>query len=330
MKIFVTGGSGFVGQALLRHLLQQGHELGAIYRSEASRAVLQQLGVQHLVAGSLDDITRWQQQLAGYQVVIHAAAPIELWGPWSLFQQQIVDATQQLLLAAEQQGVPRLVYLSSESVWQDAQPLLDIDESLPPVAQPNSSYGLAKKLAEQILLQHQGPIQRVILRPAFIWGPNCPALQQVQQQVRSGQFVWVDQGQAPFSAIHIDNLLPAISAACQLGRDGGIYALTDDVAYSVRSFFTPLLQQASLPIPRLSLPSWLLRPVAKSGEWLWRHLQLAGKPPLTRFELAFVSQPRRYRIESARRDLGFAPQAVMAQPANPAAVAAKPPRLYCA
>lgn len=311
MKIFVTGGSGFVGQALVRHLLQQGHELGAIYRSDNSRAVLQNLGVQHLLEGSLDDIASWQQHLSGYQVIIHAAAPIELWGPWALFQQQIVDATRQLLQAAEQQEVQRFVYISSESVWQDTQPLLDIDESQPPAAQPNSSYGLAKKLAEQAILQHRGPIQRVILRPAFIWGPDCPALQQVQQQVRNGQFVWVDQGQAPFTAIHIDNLLPAISAACQLGRDGAIYALTDGVDYRVRSFFSALLQAAGLSIPRLSLPSWLLRPVAKGGEWLWRRLHLAGNPPLTRFELAFVAQPRRYRIDAARRDLGFAPRAFM-------------------
>lgn len=325
MKIFVTGASGFLGRPLVRHLLRQGHTVGAIYRSESSRAALRDLGVQHQVAGSLGDIARWQQQLAGYDVVIHAAAPIELWGPWALFQSQIVDATQKLLQAAQQQQVRRFVYISSESVWQDTQPLLDIDETLPPAATPNSSYGQAKKLAEQAIQQHSGTIERIILRPAFIWGPDCPALQELIDKARTGQFVWVDQGRAAFSAVHLDNLLPAIAAACQQGRDGGVYAIADAESYSVRSFFTPLLQQAGVALPHLSLPGWLLRPLASTLEQIWRRLRLAGKPPLTRFELAFVSQPRRYRLAAARRELGYRPLAMHDKCAQAATIAAGNP-----
>ena len=314
MKIFVTGGSGFVGRPLLHYLRQQGHEVGALARSPEAIAAVRAAGATCTVGGSLDDIDRWQEQLAGYDVVIHAAAPIELWAPWARLQAQIVDASRQLLQAAERQGVRRFVYLSSESVWQDHLPLLDIDETLPPAAQPNSGYGRAKKLAEQALMQHRGRIERIILRPAFVWGPDCPALLQLVEQARRGQFAWVDGGRAAFTAVHLDNLLPAIAAACSRGRDGAVFALTDGIDYDVRGFFTPLLQQAGVAVPKLSLPGWLLRPVAGAGESVWRSLHLPGKPPLTRFELAFVAQPRRYRIDAARRELGYAPQPARPMP----------------
>ncbi|OGB24687.1 MAG: hypothetical protein A3I66_18015 [Burkholderiales bacterium RIFCSPLOWO2_02_FULL_57_36] len=309
MKVFVTGASGFLGKRLVHRLKRAGHEVGANGRSVESRKALTQDGVTHVVDGSLENIDAWADRLAGFDVLVHAAAPIEMWGPWPRFEAQIVDATAKLIDAASRHGVKRFIYISSESVWQDVDPLVGIDETRPPAAQPNSFYGRAKKLAEQAVFGYGGPIERIVLRPTFIWGPDSPACAAILQQAGNGGFVWIDGGRAPFEAVHVDNVAEAILLAVDHGRSGEAYAVTDGRDYTVRGFFSAMFERAGLPVPRLSLPGWLLRPAAALMEKLWRICGIASKPPLTRFELAFVSQPRRYRIDKIRRDLGYRPLA---------------------
>lgn len=307
MKVFVTGASGFLGKRLVQRLHRAGHEVGANGRSAQSRQAMMQAGVTHVVDGALENIDAWADRLSGFDVLVHAAAPIEMWGPWPRFQEQIVDATATLIDAASRQGVKRFVYISSESVWQDIDPLVDIDETRPPAAEPNSYYGRAKKLAEQAVFGYDGPIERIVLRPTFIWGEDCPVLAGIVQQASRGGFVWVDGGQAAFEAVHVDNVAEAIALALDHGRSGEAYAVTDGRDYTVRRFFGAMFERAGLQVPRLSLPGWALRPAAKLMETLWSSFGIAGKPPLTRFELAFVSQPRRYRIDKIRRELGYRP-----------------------
>lgn len=307
MKVFVTGASGFLGKRLVQRLRQAGHEVGANGRSAESRAALKLIGVTHVVDGALENIDAWAGKLAGFDVLVHAAAPIEMWGPWPRFQEQIVDATAMLIEAASRQRVKRFVYISSESVWQDIDPLVDIDETRPPASEPNSYYGRAKKLAEQAVFGHDGLIERIVLRPTFIWADDSPALAAILQQATDGGFVWIDGGQSPFEAVHVDNVAEAIMLALDHGRSGEAYAVTDGRDYTVRQFFGDMFERAGVQAPRLSLPGWLLRPAAKLMEKLWRGVGITGKPPLTRFELAFVSQPRRYRIDKIRRELGYRP-----------------------
>ncbi|HET8708611.1 MAG TPA: NAD-dependent epimerase/dehydratase family protein, partial [Pseudomonadales bacterium] len=124
MNIFVTGGSGFVGQHLIRYLVKSGHKVWALARSKDAESKVKQAGATP-VQGSLENIPRWAGALAQCEVVIHAASTVLHWGPWSFFENQMVTPTEELLAAAEQQSVRRFIFISSESALNDGNDMLD-------------------------------------------------------------------------------------------------------------------------------------------------------------------------------------------------------------
>lgn len=306
MKIFVTGGSGFLGSHLVDSLVEKGHHVTALARSRASAEKLRSMGAQ-IVEGSLSDIGTWETNLHGHDVVIHCASPVVFWGAWQKFEHEIVYATRELLAASDRQKVRRFIHVSSESVLQDKEPLLNINESFPYPAEPNSAYGKAKMLAEQAILQTRTSVERIILRPTFIWSKDSQAIQGIVARYKAGQFIWLDQGAAPFEAVHVLNVVHAITLAMEKGNDGKIYAVTDDERSTVREFFEPIFRNQKGHPRVLSVRSSWLRTFVNAMECTWKALGVRHAPPLTRFELSFLSMPRQYDISKAKRDLGYKP-----------------------
>jgi nucleoside-diphosphate-sugar epimerase len=306
MKVFVTGGSGFLGQRLITRLKQDGHEVTAVSRSPRADQKLKALGAA-IVRGSLTDIPAWQSALKGQDVVVHAASPIEVWGAWENFERDIVQASLTLYQAAAAQQVRRFIQISSESVLQGNGPLLDVDENHPYPAEPNSFYGKAKKLVEQGLQASTANTECIILRPTFIWGKGGEQLDKVVDKVRSGQFMWVDRGEVPFEMVHVDNLVETIRLALTQGRSRQVYWVTDDHPVSAREFLSALLRTKGVEAPNKSMPGALVRPLAAGVEGLWRVLGLKSVPPLSRFQLDFIALPRRYAMTKTKRELGYAP-----------------------
>ncbi|MGZ3771879.1 MAG: NAD-dependent epimerase/dehydratase family protein [Bdellovibrio sp.] len=167
MKIFITGGSGFLGKQVIKRLITEGHSVTALARSESSRKIVEQLGAT-AQSGDIHEIKSFFDVLKTFDIVIHAAAPVEFWGPWQKYQAGIIDSTLELANACAQQGVKRFIHISSESVLQDKEPLLNINEDYAYPDQPNSFYGKAKKIVEQKLLQLNCQMEIIILRPTFI------------------------------------------------------------------------------------------------------------------------------------------------------------------
>jgi nucleoside-diphosphate-sugar epimerase len=306
MRVFVTGGSGFVGKRLVARLVQEGHSVLALSRSISTDSMLEEFGCTP-VRGDLSDISQWEMALLHVDAVIHCAAPVEFWGAWSKFSSGIVDATKTLVAAAAKRGVKRFIHLSSESVLQASQSLVDIDESFAYPQVTSSFYGEAKKQAEEFLLNCTLPLEIIVLRPPFIWGSSCPSLELISQQVKARQFIWIDKGTHPFEAVHVDNLVEAIQCSLSRGKDRNVYFITDQEQTTVRGFFEPLFAHLNLPKIKHSLPSIILRPVATVLESIWRFLSLKTPPPLTRFTLDFVAQPRRYSAIKSRDELGYKP-----------------------
>jgi len=309
MRIFLTGGSGFLGQRIIRRLAAAHHQVVALARSDAAARSVVSAGATSMagdVAGAAG------LSLAGFPVVIHAAAPVVFWGEWQMYQRDIVDASLALYRCAAAQGVRRFIYISSESVLQGSGSLLDIDDSQAFADPPNSDYGRAKKAAElalQAAWRDTPHCELIVLRPSFIWAADAPALELMASKLKAGQFAWVDKGQAPFEAVHVDNVAAAVEAALARGKPGAAYLITDDRPWTARGLLAPLLsEKTGIPVPERSVPSWLANALASVLEGLWRGLRLwRNPPPLTRFDVAFMSQPRRYRIDGAKQELGYAP-----------------------
>lgn len=306
MNIFVTGGTGFLGRKLIERLIEEGHSVKALTRSESSDEIILKLGAIP-VKGSLENIPVWAKNFKGIDILIHCAAPVEFWGEWKKFYEEITIVTKNLLISSADMGIKRFIYISSESVLQDKKPLIEIDENFSYPKEPNSYYGKAKKMAELEILNDKSDMETVIIRPTFIWGKDCPDIELIENKIKSGQFLWLDRGKCIIETVHVDNVVEAITLACTKGKNKSIYFVTDDNLITVRDFFTDIMKIKGITIPEKSIPNFIVKGVATYTEFLWKVFKLKNPPPISRFDWAFVGMPRTYDISKIQNELGYKP-----------------------
>ena len=119
MKVFVTGGSGFVGGHTVRRLLADEHEVVAPARREQACERLRALGAVSMPL-DFNDSLALQESMKGCDAVVHIAAHLKMWGPWTDFVASNVTLTEQVVRAAEALGVHRFVHVSAASGWEIA------------------------------------------------------------------------------------------------------------------------------------------------------------------------------------------------------------------
>ncbi|MCB9739860.1 MAG: NAD-dependent epimerase/dehydratase family protein [Deltaproteobacteria bacterium] len=313
MRVFVTGGSGFVGGHVIEALRAAGSEVLALARSERSAAIVRGFGAEP-VAGELGAIAA--ESLAGCDAVVHAAAHVEAWGPWDVFEQINVEGTRQLLEAAQHAGVRRFVHIGTEAALFAGDSLIDIDESAPYPQRQRYPYSASKAAAERLVLQADGveAMRTIVLRPRLVWGPRDTSVgAAIERMAADGSWVWLDGGRARTSTCHVDNLCGAIVAALQADVGGKAYFVADEGERTMHEFLGAMAEARGLQLPERSLPGWLARALAGALDLLWRALGRRTPPPLSPFEAAMMSASITVRTERARDELGWSPQRTVAE-----------------
>lgn len=308
MQVFVTGGSGFVGQHLLRALTARGHRVKALARSEAAASTVNSCGAE-AVSGDLSDGGTLERGMAACDAVVHAAAKTAAWGDPASFRAVNVHGTEAVIAAARRADVPRLVHVSTEAVLADGRPLLDVDESHPRPRRPVGLYPLTKAIAEDLVMQASSPdLTTVAVRPRLVWGPgDTTVLPAVIEAARAGRWAWIDGGDYLTSTCHVTNACEGIVLAAQRGRGGQAYFVTDGEPVQLRAFLTALADTAAVTLGDRSVPRWAAWAAAGALEGAWRRVGLRGEPPLTRTFLALGGQQMTVEDGKARRELGYEP-----------------------
>jgi nucleoside-diphosphate-sugar epimerase len=174
LNVLVTGGGGFLGQAICAQLLAQGHHVRAFNRSP--NPALARLGVEPRL-GDIANLDAVLDAADGVDAIIHSAGKVGAWGSPEDYYDSNVCGTDHVLAACELHGIGKLVFTSSPSVVQSGRDIDGADESLPYPTRFASVYAQTKALAEQRVLGANGnELATVALRPHFIWGPGDPNL----------------------------------------------------------------------------------------------------------------------------------------------------------
>lgn len=308
MKVFVTGGSGFIGSHLVRNLLREGHSVVAPARREEASARLRAAGADSPVI-DYADAPSVRSAMDGCDAVVHVAACLSMWGPWEEFMAGNVTLTRQVLEATRVSRVARFVHISAASVIMDkSAPITGADESWPLTQNRKLPYSATKAIAEsEVLDARSATMTTIVLRPPFVWGCGDAVDGDLGDQVRKGRFAWIAQGRYRYSTCHVENLCHAITLA--LGVDvSGVFFITDDEDITLRDFMTSRLQASGLNPPALSVPvsvAWLF---AVCLEALWLAVRFRGEPPLTREMVRLIGYPFSVDITAARERLGYVPQ----------------------
>jgi nucleoside-diphosphate-sugar epimerase len=305
---FVTGGSGFIGGALIRRLVADGWTVRALARSDASAETVRERGAEP-VRGDLDDVGAMAAGAAGCEVAFHCAAHLGDWGRREDFERGNVQGTRNALAAARQAGVRRFVHVGTEAALLAGQPLVEVDERAPLRFDSPALYSSTKARAEEaVIAANQNGLETVVVRPRFVWGRGDTTLLPVMtEMVRSGRFAWIGGGRHRTSTAHVDNVVHGLLLAAERGARGGVYFVTDGEPVVFRDFVTRLLATQGVEPPNRSLPVGVARAAAAVGETAWRVLPLPGRPPVTRFAVWVSALETTIDITRARTELGYEP-----------------------
>lgn len=297
-----------MGRNLIRTLLANGFRARALTRSVHSAQTIKELGAEPW-PGELDDEANMRHGMEGCELVFHAAACVDEWGPEEHFFEVNVQGTESVLRAARAAGVPTLVHIGTEAVLWGGRPLHGADESWAIPARPTGPYARTKAKAERLVRSANGPgLRTVVIRPRFIWGrDDTSLLPKLAESVEQNRFVWIAGGRYRTSTCHVANACHGALLAAERGRGGSVYFITDGAPVEFRGFLTDLLATRGLDPGRRSIPRPIARAVAAGSEALWKALRLSGLPPLTRTALRVVGDELTVSDALARRELGYSP-----------------------
>jgi nucleoside-diphosphate-sugar epimerase len=302
MKILVTGGTGFLGSRLIPKLVEDGHQLFALTRSESSHKNLQTLGASPVEA---DLESSEPLSLPAIDAVVHAAALFRFVGPREPYFRTNVDGTAVLLKAAEKAGAQAFVHISAAGIImdEDSSPVRNADESAPTFPNHFSAYLASKARAEAIVLAANKPGFRTIaLRPSAIWGPGDP----FSRAIKSGQVAFINRGDYTFGTCHVDNVVEAVQCALERGEGGRAFFINDQEKQTFREFIASLASLQGLSIDKLrSMPYWLAFTVGRMLEAMWTITLKKSDPPISRSMVRMIGREASTNDAAARRELGY-------------------------
>jgi nucleoside-diphosphate-sugar epimerase len=305
---FVTGGSGFIGGALIERLRREGWNVRALARSDAAAARVSELGAEP-VRGDLEDRRALEEGAAGSEVAFHCAAKVEDWGEPEEFERLNVFGTQNTLDACIAAGVRRFVHTGTEAALSAGQPLVNVDEDAP--LRPDSPilYAATKARAEQRVRAANGDgIETVVVRPRFVWGRgDATLLPALVKLVESGRFRWIGGGGQLTDTTNVENTVEGLWLGATKAPPGGVYFVTDGEPVVFREFVTSWLGTQGVSVPDKTLPTAVADAAAAVSERAWRLLKRPGPPPITRMAVWASSQECTLDISRARRELGYQP-----------------------
>jgi dihydroflavonol-4-reductase len=306
VRAFVTGGTGFVGGAIVRKLVADGHEVSALVRPGTDTRQLDGLSVERIM-GDLDDIDCLRTGVADCDWVFHVAALYSYWGhPWDEYYRSNVEGTKHVLEAAQEAKVGRIVYTSSIAVLgipDDRSP--GTEET--PVAMEDmiGFYKRSKFLAEQVALDyaHHGV-------PVVIVNPAAPVGVADHKPTATGKMI-LDflNGKMPayvdttLTVVDVDDVAEGHLLAAQKGRIGEKYILGGEIL-TLKQVLDLLAEIAGRPRIRYRIPSWV------AFGWAYLDVGLAqiipGYIPMATPEKVRISKRgEHFTSAKAVRELGF-------------------------
>lgn len=299
----VTGAAGFIGGRLSQWLLSHGHKVIAIVRDGSQGDTLAALGAEIRVA-DIRDSGQLRAALRDADGVFHLAALFN--HPdrsWEEYRDVNVQGTLNVLEAARNLGIPRVVHSSTVGVATEAEPP-PYSERTPYSPQPDDKYEVTKcegEIAARAYAAKHGT-SLVVIRPAQVYGPGDRSKTKFYKLVKKG--VIVAPGKTRKHLIFIDDLCESFFLAMDTpAADGEIFLIAGDSPILLEELVTIAADALRVSPPRLRLPA---RPVTMTCALVERVCNALGiKPILFRRSMDFFTRTVVCDVSKAREQLGF-------------------------
>jgi dihydroflavonol-4-reductase len=306
MKSLVTGANGFVGSAVARCLIEAGHDVRCLVRAGSDQSNLKGLPVE-ISEGDLRDVSSLKRAVSNCENLFHVAADYRLWVPNPETMYDInVKGTQELILAAYEADVSRIIYTSSVAtlgINSDASPA---NESTPSsLNNMTGHYKRSKFLAEQVVQhltnKHQLPL--VIVNPSTPVGPRdikpTPTGQIVLDTLCGRMPAYMSTG---LNVAHVDDIAQGHLLAYMHGKTGERYILGGENLHLIQ-ILQAIDEIIGKKIKRMNISMGMMLPVA----WIMEKIAIATntQPRASVDSIRMAEKKMFFSSEKAIRDLGY-------------------------
>jgi len=310
VKVFVTGGTGFIGGEIVPQLRQRGDAVACLVRSPEKAAKLRELGCE-LVTGDLGDEAALRQGMEGRDAAIHAAAMYEVGIPAKqrpAMWEANVAGTERVMKVALEAKVPRVVYVSTVGIFGNTRKQV-VDESYRnPETDFTSYYEETKleahKVVERMIAEQDLPA--IIVQPGGVYGPgDTSQVADLLEQFFAGKLPLLPFPELGICMTHVEDIAGGVLLALDKGRVGETYVISGPVT-TMREAIETVAKVSGRKAPKRALPTGLMKAMVPIGPLVGK---VMGQPPNLRELITSADNVTFWAsYDKAQKELGYSPR----------------------
>jgi dihydroflavonol-4-reductase len=310
VRVFVTGGTGFIGGEIVRQLRARGDEVVCLVRNPEKGKAAAALGCE-LIAGDLGKAEALRNGMEGCDAVIHAAAVYEVGIPAKerpAMWEANVAGTERVMEAALAVKIPRIVYVSTVGVFGNTHQKV-VDETYEHPEQSFTSYYEETKLEAHKIVKRmiaERDLPAIIVQPGGVYGPgDTSQVADLLEEFFAGKLFLLPLADLGICMSHVEDIAGGVVLALDKGKLGEIYVISGP-ATTMRGAIEMVASVSGRKAPKRDLPTPVLKALIPIGPLVGK---MMGQPPNLR-ELISSGDGATFwaSYEKAERELGYHPR----------------------
>ncbi len=309
MKVFVTGGTGFIGGEVARQLRARGDEVTCLVRSPEKAEKLKELGCE-LVAGDLGDAEALRTGMEGCDGLVHAAAMYEVGIPAKqhpAMYEANVTGSENVLREAQAAKVGKIVYVSTVGTFGNTHGKV-VDESYEHPGKEFTSYYEETKLEGQRVAERmmEEDLPCVVVQPGGVYGPGDQSqVADLLVEFFAGRLFLLPFPDLGICLTHVEDIAGGILLGLDKGKTGETYVISGP-ATTMREAIETIAKVSGRKAPKRAMPTALMKALTPIGPLVGK---LIGQPPNLRELISSADGVTFWAsYEKAGRELGYAPR----------------------
>jgi nucleoside-diphosphate-sugar epimerase len=308
MRIFLTGGTGYIGRALARRLVEAGREVRALVRPTSDPEPLKRLGVATF-PGDVADRASMREGMSGADWVIHAAADLDLTGPQERMRRANVQGSENVASLAYKLGVGRLLSVSSMAYFGGSPPDGSVADETAPLQTPFPTLYSATKHSGELAIQEWAKkgVRINTVYPSLVYGPpgKKEGANAILRGFLKGRFPVLVGAERKVSWIYLDDVVEGMLKVMEKAPPGRGYLMAGEVT-TLRGLVDRVCRLGGVKAPGLDLPVGLARAGLLLSSPFYR---LRGRrPPFSAEQLNSLERNWAFSDARARTEFDWRPR----------------------